>query len=142
MKTQITKEQLNLFVLCGKHYITDQMDKKSELWEAVNSILPIALKKLQKVDRQKELARINLCKKTSTKHLDMDKNGRYQFTEDDNIKLYERFDDIDNEMVDIPTQVIEKYPTEGLTFDTMRGFEGIVIPVQERIKFEEEEDNG
>lgn len=138
--TTITKEQLNLFVVCGKHFVTAQMDTKdtNPLWGAVNSILPVALKKLQKVERQKELTRISLCKKTASKHIDTDKNGRYQYTEEDNKILLEKFDTIDQETVIIPTEIIEEYPTDGLTYDIMSAFEGIVIPATKRVKFEEE----
>lgn len=125
----ITKEQLNLFVVCGKHYATNA--KPSVLKSTVSELLPIALKKLKKVERQKELTRLNLCKKTASKHIDLDKDGRYQFTEEDNIKLLERFDDIDEETVEMPCIIVSEYPEEGLTFDIVRGFEGIVIPKQE-----------
>lgn len=136
MKISITKEQLNLFVVCGKHYITS-IEEKSLLWHAINSIVPLAIKKLKKVERQKELVRLSLCKKTSSKHIDMDKNGRYQFTEEDNLKLLEKFDEIDAELVELPTNIITEFPEEGLTYDLRKGFEGIVIPATTEIKDEE-----
>lgn len=134
-KVSITKEKLNLFVVCGKHY-TSATEEKSELWDAIYSLVPLALKKLKKVERQKELVRISLCKKTSSKHLDMDKNNRYQFTEEDNLKLLEKFDDIDAELVEFPCQIVKEFPEEGLTFDMRKGFEGIVIPATAEIQDE------
>lgn len=138
MKTSITKEKLNLFVLAGKTYIT-RAEEKSALWHALNSILPKAVKKLEKVERQKELVRLSLCKKTSTKHIDFDKEGRYQFTEDDNKSLLEKFDAIDQELVSIPTLIVSDYPESGLTYDTRYAFEGIVIPVAERTELDDDE---
>jgi hypothetical protein len=136
-KTTITKEKLNLFVVCGKHYITNA-ENKSELWHAINSLLPVAVKKLQKVEREKELFRLSICKKSSSKHIEMDKHGRYQFTEEDNKKLLEKFDEIELETVTIPCHVIEEFPEEGLSYDMRKGFEGIVIPATEEVVFEEE----
>lgn len=138
MKATITKEQLNLFVVCGKHYISvTPPEQKSILWESVNSLLPLALKKLKKVEHEKELHRLNLCKKTSTKHIDKDKNGGYQFTEDDNIKLIERFAEIDQATVEMSCNVINEFPEEGLTYDMRKAFEGIVIPATEEVKEDE-----
>lgn len=127
--TTITKEQLNLFVVCGKHYVTNA--KASVLKSAISELLPTALKKLKKVERQKELARLNLCKKTASRHIDLDKEGRYQYTEEDHARLLERFDEIDEETVEMPTIIVTDYPDEGLTYDLRRGFEGIVLPKAE-----------
>lgn len=125
--TTITKEQLNLFVVVGKHYVTNS--KPSVLKSAIQELLPSALKKLKKVERQKELVRLHLCKKTASKHIDLDRDGRYQFTEEDNVQLLEKFDEIDEETVEMRTIIVDDFPEEGLTYDTRRGLEGIVIPL-------------
>ncbi len=129
----ITKEKLNKFVACGKHYITVNVANKSLLWVNVDTLLEIAIKKLKKVEREKELARLSLCKKTATKHIDMSKNGNYQFTEEDHKKLLEAVDTIDQSTVDMPCMVIPKgeYPEKGLTYDIRDSFKGIVIPLNE-----------
>jgi hypothetical protein len=130
-KTQITKEQLNLFVVCGKHYVTTA--ESSVLKENVNALLPSAIKKLKKVEREKELWRLNLCKKTSSKHIDRDKNGMYQFTQEDNVKLLEEFDKIDGEFIEVLSCIVSEFPEEGLTYDIRKAFEGIVIPKTEEV---------
>lgn len=132
--TTITKEQLNIFVVCGKHYVSAQIKDKNTnpLWQAINSLLPGAVSKLKKVERQRELARLNLCKKNSSKHIEYDKSGNYQYTEEDNISLLEKFDAINEETVQMQTHIINDYPTEGLTYDIMQAFEGIVIPEVQR----------
>jgi len=94
--TQIPKEKLNLFVVTGKHYL-NSTKKKSKLWVAVDAILPKAIKLLTKVEKERELARVNLCKKTASKHIEYDKNGRYQFTAEDYKTLQEKLDAIDGQ---------------------------------------------
>lgn len=127
--TNITKEQLNLFVLCGKHYVNNFKDKPSLLYNAIEELLEPAIKRLKKVERQKELVRMRLCKKTSSKHIEQDKNGRYQFTEEDHAKLLEELDAIDEQMVEMPTQIVPKgeYPEDGLSYDVKHAFKGLVI---------------
>lgn len=128
--TQINKEKLNLFVLTGKHYLNSNTKKKSRLWMAVDTILPKATKLLTKVEKERELARVSLCKKTASKHIEYDKNGRYQFTAEDFKILQEKLDAIDEALVTIPTMIIPKgeYPELGLTYDIRQAFQGIVIP--------------
>jgi len=128
--TKITKSQLNLFVVAGKHYVNANQKKKSKLWVANDTILPKATKLLEKVEKQRELARVNLCKKTASKHIEYDKNGRYQFTAEDFKTLQEKLETIDDEMVTIPTMIIPKgeYPELGLSYDFRQAFQGIVIP--------------
>lgn len=130
LKTEVTKEQLNLFAVVGKHYLNANNKKKSVLWVAVNELLPIAIKKLKKIEREKDLIRMKYCKKTATKHIEMDKRGSYMFTEDDNKKVLEEFDRINDEMIEMPTLIVPKgeYPESDLSFDIREGFKGIVIP--------------
>lgn len=127
--TNVSKEQINLFVVCGKHYVNANRETPSVLSATVEELLDSYLKKLKKIDREKELVRMKLCKKTATKHIDQDKSGRYQFTEDDQIKLYDEFDRIDEEMVEMPCQIVPKdqIPMEGITYDVARAFKGIVM---------------
>jgi len=137
--TKITKERLNLFVICGKHYINNT--PKNNLWGAVDTILPNMVSLLKKVEKKKEFIRLNLCKKTATKHVELDKNGRYQYTEDDNRRLIERLEEVDNELVDVPVIIVEDYPSDGMTYDIRKAFEGIVIPgSQEIVVMETEEE--
>lgn len=124
--TKITKEKLNLFVACGKHYVSNA--NESELSKAVEAVLEPAIKKLKKVERQQEIARLSLAKKTSSKHIERDKYGNNLFTEADNIKLLEKIDEINAEEVDLPIDIVEDYPSEGITYDIRQAFEGIVIP--------------
>lgn len=127
--TQITKEKLNLFVITAKHYL-NSTKKKSKLWIAIDAILPKATKLLAKVEKERELVRVNLCKKTASKHIEYDKNGRFQFTAEDYKTLQEKLDAIEEAMVTVPTMIIPKgeYPELGLTYDVRQGFQGIVIP--------------
>jgi len=127
--TQISKEKLNLFVLTGKHYLNGTK-KKSKLWVAVDAILPKATKLLTKVEKERELTRVNLCKKTASKHIDYDKEGRYQFTAEEFKTLQEKLEVIDEAMVAIPTMIIPKgeYPELGLSYDIRQAFQCIVIP--------------
>jgi len=127
--TQIPKEKLNIFVLTGKHYL-NSTKKKSKLWVAVDAILPKATKLLTKVEKERELARVNLCKKTASKHIEYDKNGRYQFTAEEFKTLQEKLDAIDEALVTIPAMIVPKgeYPELGLSYDIRQAFQGIVIP--------------
>ncbi len=127
--TQIPKEKLNLFVLTGKHYL-NSTKKKSKLWVAVDTILPKATKLLTRVEKERELARVNLCKKTASKHIEYDKNSRYQFTAEDYKTLQDKLDAIDEAEVTIPIMIVPKgeYPELGLSYDIRHAFEGIVIP--------------
>jgi len=129
---QITKAKLNLFVVAGKHYINTNK-KKSKLWIAADAILPKATKLLTKVENERELARVNLCKKTATKHIEYDKNGRYQFTEEAFKSLQEKLEAIDEALVSIPTMIVPngEFPELGLSYDVRQGFYGIVIPEPE-----------
>lgn len=137
--TKITKEKLNLFVVCGKHYINNT--KKNDLWGAIDFVLPQMVSLLKKVEKKKEFVRLKLCKKTATKHVELDRNGRYQYTEDDNIKLIDLLEEIDNELVDVPVMIVNEYPEDGLTYDLRKAFEGIVIPgSQEIVTFQVEEE--
>lgn len=127
---KITKEQLNIFVVCAKHYISANISKKSQLWINLDNLLPLATKKLKKVEREKDLVRMKYCKKTATKHLDFNKTGNYQFTEEDNLKVLEEFDRIDAEETELPAGFIVpkgEYPEKGLTYDIRNSFKGIVI---------------
>jgi hypothetical protein len=137
-KTTITKEQLNIFVLAGKHYLIDR--EKSELTEAIEAILPEAFKKLKKVERERDLYKLSLAKKTNSKHIDLDKNGRYQHTEEDTKKIWEKMDEIDREEVKLSSHVIDKYPTEDITYDMKQAFQSIVIPAIIVTETEEEEE--
>lgn len=139
--TKITKEKLNLFVICGKHYLNNT--KKDKLWGAIDLVLPQMITQLKKVEKQKEFIRLGLCKKTATKHVELDKNGRYQYTEEDNKKLINKLEEVDNELVTVPCIMIEDkdIPEEGITYDMRKAFEGIVIPgSQEIITFQVEEE--
>lgn len=125
----ITKDQLNLFVVCAKGYLNANIGKKSVLTGHLEEILPSMIKKLKRVEREKELVRLKYAKKTASKHIDQDKEGRYQFTEEDNIKVLEEFDRIGEETVEIEPLIVsvEDCP-EDLTFDVRNAFRGIVIP--------------
>lgn len=136
-KTEITKEQLNLFVWAGKQYLINR--EESELTKSIESILPEAIKKLQKVDRARDLFKVSLAKKTNSKHIDLDKNGRYQHTEDDTKKIWAKMDEIDEEIVTISAHVVSDYPKEDITFDMKRAFQSIVIPAMPVVEVEEEE---
>jgi len=127
---KITKSQLNLFVVAGKHYVNANQKKKSKLWIAIDTILPKATKLLEKVEKERELARVNLCKKSASKHIEYDKNGRYQFTDETFKTLQEKLDAIDVAEVTIPQIIIPKgeYPELGLSYDFRQAFQGIVIP--------------
>lgn len=129
----ITKEKLNLFVICGKHYVNHNKTKKSILWIHVNELLPLAIKKLKKVEREKELIRMKYCKKTSTKHIELNKHNGYQFTEEDNKKVLDEFDRIEQETVEMACLIVPKgeYPEGDLSFDIRDAFTGIVIPEKE-----------
>lgn len=139
-KTTITKDQLNLFVWAGKQYLVNR--EESELTKAIESILPQAIKKLQKVERQRDLFKISLAKKTNSKHIDLDKNGRYQHTEDDTKKIWDKMDEIDAETVTLNCHVVpdKDYPKEDITFDMKRAFQSIVIPAMPVYDVSEEED--
>ncbi len=138
-KAKITKEQLNLFVYAGKQYLINRED--SELTKAIEAILPEATKKLKKVERTRDLFKISLAKKTASKHIDLDKNGRYQHTEEDTKKIWEKMDEIDEEEVQLSSHVIIDYPTEDITYDMKRAFQSVVIPAMpaDESKDEEEE---
>lgn len=127
---EITKSQLNLFVVCAKHYLNNNSKKKSRLWIALDAILPKAVKLLKKVEGEKELVRVNLCKKSASKHIEYDKDGRYQFTEEAYKTLQEKLEAIEDATVKIPKMIIPKgeYPELGLTYDVRQAFQGIVIP--------------
>jgi hypothetical protein len=141
-KTSIKKEQLNLFVWAGKQYLIDR--EESELTKAIESILPEAINKLKKVERDRDLFRITLAKKTGSKHLELDKNGRYQHTEEDTKKIWEKMDEIDEQEVKLSSHIIKEYPTEDISYDMKRAFQSIVIPampvIEEDEKEEEEEE--
>jgi len=128
--TKITKSQLNLFVVAGKHYLNANQSKKSKLWVAIDSILPKATKLLERVEKERELARVNLCKKSASKHIEYDKSSRYQFTAEDFKTLQEKLEIIDAAEVTIPQIIIPKgeYPELGLSYDFRQAFQGIVIP--------------
>lgn len=130
---QITKEKLNLFVVVAKHYVNTMQSKKSALWVACNALLELGLKKLKKIEREKDLVRMKFCKKTASKHIEFDKKGNYQFTEEDNIKVLTEFDRIDAELVEFPTMIVPKgeYPQLGLSWDIRNGFNGIVLDPNE-----------
>lgn len=131
----ITKEKLNLFVVCAKGYLNANTEKKSVLTAYLDEILPSMIKKLKKVEREKELVRLKYAKKTASKHIEQDKNGRYQFTEEDNINVLEEFDRIDEETIEIePMLVPEEDCPQDLTFDVSDAFRGIVIPEKEDLK--------
>ena len=138
MKTKITKEQLNLFVVCGKHFIMNVDSDNNPLVSAIEDILPEAIEKLKKVERQKNLYRISLAKKTASKHLELDKHGNHMYTEEDTKKIWAKLDEIEKEEVTISTHVIEEHPSEGMTYDIKMAFSGIVIPKINIPKFEEE----
>jgi primosomal protein N' len=137
-KTTITKEQLNLFVFASKQYLSNT--EESDLSKAIEAILPSAIEKLKKVDRKRDLFKISLAKKTNSKHIDLDKNGRYQHTEEDTKKIWAKMDEIDKEEVMISCHVIEKYPTDGITFDMKRAFQSVVIPAMPVVEIEQEEE--
>lgn len=128
--TQITKSQLNLFVVAGKAYLNMNQKKKSRLWIAIDALLPKATKLLKRVENERELVRVNLCKKTGTKHIEYDKDGRYQFTEEAFKMLQEKLETIDEQLVAVPSMIIPKgeYPELGLSYDMRQAFENIVIP--------------
>lgn len=138
--TEITKEELNLFAVCAKHYLNnyDGDRKANPLVRSIESILPGMMKQLKKVERQKELSRVSLCKKTASKHIEYDKSGRYQFTEEDFKKLEVQLDKIDQEKIKVLEVVIEEFPEEGLSYDIRQAFEGIVIPKTEKLEIVEE----
>lgn len=136
--TEISKEQLNHFVLAGKHYLNDR--EESELTKAIEMILPTAIKKLKKVERQRDAFRIAKAKKTGSKHLEKDKNGQYQFTEEDTKLVWEKMDEIDQEMIKVPCHIVEEYPTEDISYDIKMAFQGVVIPKIEISTFEEGEE--
>lgn len=131
--TKVTKERVNLFVICGKHYLNNT--QKNKLWGAVDNILPSMVSILKKAEKKKEFVRLSLCKKTATKHVELDKAGRYQYTEEDNKKLINELEAIDNELVDVPVIIVPEgdYPEEGMTYDMRKAFEGIVIPGDQAI---------
>ena len=135
-KTTITKEQLNTFIVAGKYYLNDR--EESELTKAIESILPEAINKLKKVERQRDMFRISLAKKTASKHIELDKNGRHQYTEDDTKKIWDKMDEIDKEEIQIHACIVTEYPTEDISYDMKRAFSGIVIPELNIPKFEEE----
>lgn len=126
--TKISKEKLNKFVVCAKHYVSANLASKSILWINCDTLLEIAIKKLKKVDREKELVRMKYCKKTATKHIDMTKDGKFQFTEEDNKKVLDEFDRIDGEEIEMPCMIVSEFPEKGLTYDIRDAFKGIVIP--------------
>jgi hypothetical protein len=128
--TKIDKAKLNLFVLAGKQYVNSFQKKKSKLWVAIDTVLPKATKLLERVEKEKELARVNQCKKSASKHIEYDKNGRYQFTEEAYITLQTKLDAIDEAEVAIPKLIVPKgeYPELGLSYDHRQAFQGIVIP--------------
>ena len=149
--TEITKEKLDRFVLCAKHYVNnnkrhmiDGNKNRTEnvLWIAIDSILPKMVTKLKKVEKEKEFLRLNLCKKTATKHVDLDKNGRYQYTEEDNVTLINKVEQIEKQIIKVPSMLIaeDSVPEEGLTYDMRKAFEGIVIPGEATPELEEVEE--
>lgn len=130
---QITKEKLNKFAVAGKYYHTKHNASKSQLWMAIDALLELAQKKLKKIEQQKDLTRVQLCKKDKSQYIEYDKKGGYQFTEEKYKELVEKLNIIDNELVEMPIQIIPKgqYPEKDLTFDLRDAFRGIVIPAQE-----------
>ena len=139
-KTKITKEQLNLFIVCGKHFIMNVDSENNPLVPAIEAILPEATEKLKKVERQKNLFRISLAKKTASKHLEVDKHGNHMYTEEDTKKIWDKMDEIDKEEVNLTCNVIKDHPSEGLSYDIKMAFSGIVIPKINIPKFEEDEE--
>lgn len=140
--TEITKEHLNLFIVCGKHYVNSvpaEKRKENPLVPVIESVLPGMVKQLKKVERSKELFRISLCKKTAANYIEHNKNGDYQFTDKDLIKLTEELTKIDEQTIKVPCVIIEEFPEEGLSYDLRQAFEGIVIPKGERLEIEEDE---
>lgn len=130
---EITKEKLSLFVACGKYYINANQANKSLLWICIDSLLELGTKKLKKIERERDFVRMKFCKKTGSKHIEYDKRGSYQFTEEDNKKVLEEFDRIDSETLEFPTMIVPKgeYPVKGLSYDLRQAFKGIVIPANE-----------
>lgn len=126
LTTTITKEKLNNFVICGKHYATNNAE--SVLKATVEALLEPAIKRLKKVEREKELQRLKLCKKTSSKHVERDRNNNLIFTEADTISIMEKFDEIDQQTIEFPQDIVKEFPEDGLSYDIRSAFEGIVIP--------------
>jgi len=131
----ITNEQLNIFVLCGKAFTTNT--PKSKLWFAVDKITKVAHKKLKNVEREKEAKRREFAMTKEKGIYDLDDKGQFQFTPDGLNNLLKAFEEIDQKEVEIPIHIIPagEYDEKTLTFDVRQAFEGIVIPAIDYEKF-------
>jgi hypothetical protein len=127
MKT-ITNEQLNLFVLCAKHYVNNS--PKSKLWYAVDKILKGALKQLKKVDERKAEKKRERAIKLEKGVFDLRLDGTFKYDLEGERLLVEDLNAIDQETVEIKTHVITDYDDDPklISFDMRNAFEGIVIP--------------
>ena len=139
-KVTITKEQLDLFVRAGKAYCSTLGE--SIIKANIEEILDVAIKKLKKVERQAEMYRLKYAKKTSSKHIDRDKHGNYQFTEEDMNSLQNDLDAMNEELVTLPCLIVEKKDIpDDLSYDLRNAFAGIVLPKKSiTIEFEDEDE--
>lgn len=123
----ITKEKLNLFVIAGKQFVSST--EESVLKIAIEELLPLATKQLQKVERSTEMLRAKFAKKTASKHIERDKWGNYQFTEKDIEDLNNAVDELNSQTVTLPYNIVDQHDVpEDLPYDFRMAFEGIVIP--------------
>jgi len=126
-KITISNEQLNLFVIAGKQYTSSSGETVLRI--AIEELLPIATKKLQKLERAIEMQRVKFAKKTGSKHIDRDRYGNYQFTEKDIEDLNKVVDDLNAETVELPYNIVDaKDVPDDLSYDFRKAFEGVVIP--------------
>lgn len=127
MKT-ITNERLNLFVLCGKHYVNNA--PKSKLWYAVDKLLKIAIRMLKKVDEKKNEKRMDRAVKLDKGVLDLTIDGSFKYNLEGHKLLIAELRAIDDETVEMPTHIVTEYDDDPklISFDMRNAFEGIVIP--------------
>ena len=132
MKT-ITNEQLNLFVVCGKHYLNTA--PKSKLWFSVDKILKIAIKKLKKVEDKKDDLRRECALKLDKGVFDTKENGAFKYDVEGQKKLIAGLLLIDEETLEIPSHIVPEgeYNDDPklISFDVRNAFEGIVIPEED-----------
>ncbi len=125
---KISKEELNSFVSFGKAYVNTFV--RSKLWFAIDKILRVTIKKLKKVEKEREEKRAEFAVKKDKGVYDLTPNGRWQFDEEGLKKLNAALEALEIEEIEIPTHVIPdgEYEESNLTFDFRDAFEGIVIP--------------
>jgi len=129
-KTTITNERLNLFVVVGKHFLSNPKKfPKSDLWYAVDKLVKKGLKKLKKVEEEKQKKRREVAVKLDKGIYDLTADGNFKWTDENYEKHVAACAEIDEkEVVDFEPHIVNVYDDSEFSFDIRNAFEGIVIP--------------